>query len=182
MSFRDQWELEDEHENPEIEIPKATAAVLKDPALFLENIIEGLDRVRTPEGVKMSYLLREKCIPDDGETFGHVDSPYESHDDELTQRYPMLSGTTGYDHTKTDEEREVLMKDGPFTPKFLRDNKVLFAHIRASFVTTELWNHASGFKRSKDGYGAVTAIFAFFLGDDHSRPSLTRRSLSSTLR
>jgi hypothetical protein len=180
VSFRDQWELEDEHVNPEIVIPKATTAALKDPALFLENIIEGFDRVRSPEGVKMSYLLREKCIPDDGETFGHADSPYESHDDELTQRYPILSRTTGYDHTKTDEEREVLMKEGPFNPKFLRDNKVLFAHIRESFITTEIWNHASGFKRSKDGYGACTAIFNFLLGDDHSKAVADKAELVLT--
>jgi len=75
LTFKDQWELEKEHENPDIVFPKATAAALKDPAKFLEEMISFLDQIRTADGVRLSYLLREKCIPDETETCGHADSP-----------------------------------------------------------------------------------------------------------
>ena len=90
--YRDQMELERDHKNTDLDFPKATAAALRDPAKLKEEMIAHLDLIRTADGVRLSYVVRERLIAEVKETFGHSESPYESHDDELTTRYPLSRG------------------------------------------------------------------------------------------
>ena len=94
--FKDQMGLEKDHKNTELNFLKATAAALRDPAKLKEEMIAHLDLIRTADGVKLSYVVRERLIAEVKETFGHADSPYESHDDELTTRYPIIAGVLGF--------------------------------------------------------------------------------------
>ena len=101
--FKDQMELERDHKNTELDLPKATAAALRDPAKLKEEMIAHLDLICTADGVKLSYVISERLIAEVGEVFGHAESPYESHDDELTNRYPIIAGESGFDGTQTED-------------------------------------------------------------------------------
>jgi len=63
----------------------------------------------------------------------------------------------------------VLEKDGPFAAKYVRDRAVVYDLLKESFDGLDVWNHATGFKRKKDGRGAFLSIFRFLLGHDHSK-------------
>ena len=60
--YRDQMELEQDHKNTDLEFPKATAAALRDPAKLKEEMIAHLDQIRTADGVRLSYVVRERLI------------------------------------------------------------------------------------------------------------------------
>ena len=167
--FKDQMETERDHKNTEQDFPKATAAALRDPAKLKEEMLSHLDLLRTADGVKLSYVVRERLIPDDGQVFNHADSPYESYDDEMTKRYPIIAGELGFDSTQTEAQMAVLEKDGPFAAKYVRDRAVVYDLLKESFDGLDVWNHATGFKRKKDGRGAFLSIFRFLLGHDHSK-------------
>ena len=124
-------------------------------------MIAHLDLIRTADG---GYVVRERLIAGAGEVFRHTELPYESHDDELTNRYPIIVGELGFDATQTEDQMTELEKNGPFTTRFVRDREVIFNLLKDSFNGLDVWNHATGFKRKKDGRGAFLSIFRFLWG------------------
>ena len=66
--------------------------------------------------VKLSYVVRERLIAAAGEVFGRATPPYESHDDELTNRYPIIAGELGFDATQTEDQMTELEKMGLLWP------------------------------------------------------------------
>jgi len=143
LDFKDQMEMEKGHKISEVEFPKATASALRNPAKLKEKMIASLKLVRTADGVKLSYAVCERLIAVAGETFGHDDSPYDSHDGELTNRYPIITGELGFDATQTADQMTELEKVGPFMAKYLRDREVVFNLLNDSFNGLDIWNHAT---------------------------------------
>ena len=96
-------------------------------------MIAHLDQIRTADGVRLSYVVRERLIAEVNETFGHAEPFYASHNDELTTRYPIIAGVLGFDGTQTEDQMTQLKKNGPFTARFVHDREVVYNLLKDSF-------------------------------------------------
>ncbi len=103
--FEDQFKLQAKWTAPDITFTKVEKKDLADPKKLKEDILSRFDQYRNDDGVQMSYVLREFLIPVQSPTFGAADSIYDSLDEELKLRYPILEGADAFDHTKTPERR-----------------------------------------------------------------------------
>ena len=172
--FEDLFKLQVKYSMPDVTFPKVDKKDLTDPRKLKEDILARFSQYRNADGVSMDYPLREHLIPVESPTFGAADSIYDSLDQELKLRYPMLEGDDAFDHTKTPEEVEVLEKDGPFTPIYRRNRTWIYHKAKYMFGDTALWNHAAGHKAGEDGRGGLLAIFSFMFGHEYSKSLVTK--------
>eukprot|EP00584_Thalassiosira_punctigera_P014486 CAMPEP_0172572778 /NCGR_PEP_ID=MMETSP1067-20121228/135852_1 /TAXON_ID=265564 ORGANISM="Thalassiosira punctigera, Strain Tpunct2005C2" /NCGR_SAMPLE_ID=MMETSP1067 /ASSEMBLY_ACC=CAM_ASM_000444 /LENGTH=601 /DNA_ID=CAMNT_0013365365 /DNA_START=843 /DNA_END=2648 /DNA_ORIENTATION=+ len=173
-SFEDLFKLQVNYSTPDVTFRKFDKKDLTDPRKVKEEMWACLAQYRNDDGVCMLYTVREFLIPKESETFGHADTIYESLDEELMLRYPILEEEDAFDHTKTPAQVKVLEKNGPFTPIYRRNRTWLYNKVKCWFGDTDLWNHAAGHKASEDGRGALFAIIEFIFGHEYSKSLSTK--------
>jgi hypothetical protein len=90
-----------------------------------EKVKTNLTLIRGMMGVPIVYVIRHQLIPkdeDDNPPFGAEDTKYNSIDQEMIARAPILTNEANNNY-----EYETLETNGPFFPAFLTDSKKVWS-------------------------------------------------------
>ena len=163
-------------QNPEHK-PDAVVLDAQRAATAFDQAVTTLRRLRGVTGVPLSYVVRHKIFPyqDDDERdipCGEANSKYQTIDEELEARAPILNYRAdydGYDPLETDEYE----KTGPFHPSFLADTKKVWSVLHAMWGTSGVWTHVKSFDKTQNGRQVYRTLMRHFFGGNKVSTMMT---------
>ena len=114
----------------------------------------GLRMIRDANGVTLAAVIHKRIVPrpdSDEIAFGLQYSEYDSHDDEMIERAPMINHET-FERNATDKDLE---NTGPFDPRYLAARSLVWTVIKVYIGTNNKLNlQLKQFNNTTDGSGA----------------------------
>lgn len=156
-----QRKVENEHDASAAKVPVIDDS---DWSKTLESCIDYLSQHRGITGVPLSYVIRNelkvKAAASDPRT-GSQNSVYESHDQEMIARAPILTAAA---HASTLDLEE-LEANGPFVQSFLADRLTAYNLLLPVFQGHSSLTYFKGKKSSKNCRKSFQSVWDQFLGD-----------------
>ena len=130
-----------------------------------------LTNMRGVSKAPLAYVIRRRILPPDpGYTmmpphnlpYGHADSPYTSHEDEMIQRAPILAENRPEWHNL--HNLESLEDTGARHLTFNADNRTVFHVLFSYWGKNPAWSNVKGFTRKTDGRAAYRTLYNYFFG------------------
>jgi hypothetical protein len=109
--------------------------------------------------------------------FGQPRSPYDSINDKLCRRAPILH--TDLTHTQLSASLETLESDGPFEPSFLANMVMVYNVLHACWGKWSWWSHVKKFSKTKNGQQMYRTLHTILLSEQ--RVVLTKSAIVTKL-
>ena len=186
LALRDQRLMEKNwtKHNPEHK-PEATVLDAQRAATAFDHAVTILRRLRGVMGVPLSYVVRNKLYPyeddvDDDVPCGHAGSKYQTFDEEMEARAPILTLDPEEDTEFKPERLDEYEKTGPFYPAYLADTKKVWSILHALWGNSGVWTHVKSFDKAQNRRQVYRTLMRHFFGGNKVSTIMT--GIHTTLR